>query len=434
VFVHHSSLSKEEREESERQFDQGKEACIVCTSTMELGIDVGDLDKVLQINSPNTVSSFLQRMGRTGRRPGATANTTFFIEEPKFFAQALAIVELARTGWVEDVRTKSQAWHILLHQVMALCLERGAVTRTLPWKILHPAACFSNIVPEDYDRFFDFLVGQDFLHDDGGGNFSLGLKAEKTFGRKNFMEMYSVFTSPTEFEVIGLSGEVIGSVEWKFLEKLLEQQSSFYLSGSAWAVERIEWKKKVVFVSRAKSGQIPKWGGISPVFLSYELCRKKRDLIVDDRTLPFLDPVGQKEWDAMRQDQRKLLASAFAPHERDDKGILWYTFAGGTVNNTLRFALRVELDVEVQATNETVKILDNEISEPAFEALIARMAVPDYWTDPELLNSMIALMPEYRLSKFQDYLPAPYQLQLVADTILDVPSVQRFLLEAGPHG
>ncbi|MEI8093406.1 MAG: DEAD/DEAH box helicase [Spirochaetales bacterium] len=429
VFVHHSSLSKEEREESELQFNRGKEACIVCTSTMELGIDVGDLDRVLQINAPNTVSSFLQRMGRTGRREGATANTAFFIEDPKFLGQAISIVELARSGWVENVRTNPQCWHILLHQLMALCLERGGITKDQPWDILHPARCFEQITREAYDEFFDFLVGREFLHSDGGNRYSLGLQAEKTFGRRNFMEMYSVFTSPAEFEVIGLGGDVIGTVEWKFLERLLEDHSSFYLSGSAWAVERIEWKRKVVFVSRATSGQIPKWGGISPVFLSYELCRKKRDLLVSKVTVPYLDEPTQQDWELVCQDKRTLLASSFAPVEQDDKGLVWHTYAGGNVNNTLRFALKIELDVDVQATNELVRIIDPDLTDARFSAVTQRFSDPEYWQQPDFAQALIELMPDYRLSKFQDYLPPERQRQLVADTILDVGGVLRFMAQ-----
>jgi ATP-dependent Lhr-like helicase len=145
IYVHHSSLSKEEREISEKEFHQGTEACIVCTSTMELGIDVGDLDKVLQVDCPNTVLSFLQRMERTGRRSGSVTNTTFFIEKESKLLQAIAIVELARTKWVEDVKTNKKIWHILLHQIMVMCLERGAVTSNMLWDQLHQAYCFSEI-------------------------------------------------------------------------------------------------------------------------------------------------------------------------------------------------------------------------------------------------------------------------------------------------
>jgi len=80
VFVHHSSVSFEERAAAEERFHRGTNVSIICTSTLELGIDVGDLDLVFQANAPSTVSSFLQRLGRTGRREGQQANTTFFCE------------------------------------------------------------------------------------------------------------------------------------------------------------------------------------------------------------------------------------------------------------------------------------------------------------------------------------------------------------------
>lgn len=426
VFVHHSSLSKEEREESERQFSQGKEACIVSTSTMELGIDVGDLDKVLQINAPRTVSSFMQRMGRTGRRSGTTANTTFFIEEEEYFLQSLAIVELAREHWVENVKTSPQAWHILLHQIMALCLEKGAIKPETPWELLHTASCFSGIDQAGFRKFVDFLVTKDFLHNDGG-NLSMGLEAEKAFGQKNFMELYSVFTSPNEFEVTGLSGDVIGTIESAFLEKILEKDASFYLAGRAWSVERIEWKKKVVVVASAPAGKVPRWGGLSPAFLGYELSRKMRDILVSQEVLPYLPPEEQDWLQDLRDDKRAFLSSDFAPVEQDEKGILWYTYAGGYVNNTLRYALKQELHLDVQATDQLIKIPSETLLLQEFHQVLEKISQPSYWSDTEVLKTITAQMPDYRLSKFQPYLPEILSLKLVADTILDVENTLRFL-------
>ena len=89
-----------------------------CTSTLELGIDVGDLDRVLQAEAPDTVSSFLQRMGRTGRRVGQTANTTFFCELDEGVLQAIALVELAKAGWVELVTIDRRCWPVVIHQLL----------------------------------------------------------------------------------------------------------------------------------------------------------------------------------------------------------------------------------------------------------------------------------------------------------------------------
>jgi len=426
IYVHHSSLSREEREISENEFHEGSEACIVCTSTMELGIDVGDLDKVLQVDCPSTVSSFLQRMGRTGRRAGSVANTTFFIEKETKLLQSIAMVELARNNWIEDVKTQKKVWHILLHQIMAMCLERGAVSSNLLWDQLHHAYCFSEISKEKFDQFIGFLLSRDFLHDDGR-TYSLGLKAEKVFGRKNFMEIYSVFSTPLEFEVIGLSGDIIGTVQWDFLEKLLEESSAFYLAGKGWLVERIEWKKKCVIVKSAPAGMVPKWGGISPSFLSYELCRKMRDVLVSSEQHPYLDVKANTLLESIRDDRQAFLSSKFAPIEHDEKGLIWWTWAGGNINNTLRTIFKIELKADVQASNEYVKVKHNSLTSKSYLDTIKKISDPQYWNDPELLKTINTMAPNYHLSKFQPYLPDELRLRLVADTIFDVEGTLAFL-------
>jgi len=426
IYVHHSSLSKEEREISEKEFHQGTEACIVCTSTMELGIDVGDLDKVLQVDCPTTVSSFLQRMGRTGRRSGSVANTTFFIEKESKLLQAIAIVELARTKWVEDVKTSKTVWHILLHQIMAMCLERGAVTPDMLWEQLHQAYCFSAISRQKFDQFIAFLLSKDFLHNDGG-MYSMGLEAEKAFGRKNFMEIYSVFSTPLEFEVIGLSGDVIGTVQWDFLEKLLEESSAFYLAGRSWLVERIEWKKKCVKVVPAPAGKIPKWGGITPNFLGYKLCRKMRDVLVSSAEYSYLDMQSKQLLGYLREDHQSYLSRAFAPIEIDDKGIIWWTWAGGNINNTLRTVLKIELGIDVQASNEYVKAKSGTLTINEYRAVINKMSEPGYWDNLELLREIYTMVPNYHLSKFQPYLPEELKLKLVAEKVFDFEGTIEFL-------
>jgi len=426
IYVHHSSLSREEREDSEKAFYKGSDACIVCTSTMELGIDVGDLDKVLQVDCPSTVSSFLQRMGRTGRRSDSEANTTFFIEQKSKLLQAIGIVELARNNWVENVKTQKTVWHILLHQIMAMCLERGAVTPTMLWDQLHQAYCFSAISKEKFDQFIDFLLSKDFLHNDGR-MYSLGLKAEKAFGRKNFMEIYSVFSTPLEFEVAGLSGDIIGTVQWDFLEKLLEESSAFYLAGRAWLVERIEWKKKCVMVLPAPAGKVPKWGGITPNFLSYELCRKMRDILVSSDDYTYLDLKSKYLLAAMRKDRQTLLSSSYAPIEHDEKGFIWWTWAGGNINNTLRTIFKIELNADAQASNEYVKIKSDLSTFNEYQETIKKISEPLYWNNQELLNKINTMVPNYHLSKFQPYLPEELKLRLIADTIFDIEGTLAFL-------
>ena len=125
VFVHHSSVSREERELAEDRFHRGDNACIACTSTLKLGIDVGDLDRVLQAEAPSSVSSFLQRMGRTGRREGQAANTTFFCENAEGVLQKILQVV---TGEVEYPYLNADSTEILanVQAELARHLEAGS--------------------------------------------------------------------------------------------------------------------------------------------------------------------------------------------------------------------------------------------------------------------------------------------------------------------
>lgn len=183
VFVHHSSVSLEERRAAENKFHGGANACIVCTSTLELGIDVGDLDLVLQANAPSTVSSFLQRMGRTGRRPGTTANTTFLCEDPEAVVQAVALIELARKGWVEPVPEQKRCWPVLVHQLLALTLQYGAISQERCWGHLSRVPDFGGIEPKEFERLVAHMKQQDYLFE-SGGLLSMGQKAERVFGKK----------------------------------------------------------------------------------------------------------------------------------------------------------------------------------------------------------------------------------------------------------
>lgn len=206
VFVHHSAVSKEEREIAEASFHRGSDACIVCTSTLELGIDVGDLDSVLQSEAPDTVGSFLQRMGRTGRRPGQAANTTFFCETEEGVLQAIALIELAKSGWVEDVDVNDRCWPVMIHQILAMALTGDGVAVEAVWSHLSQIADFQGIERDEFDRLVAWMTEDESMILTSG-QLVLGPKAERRFGRRNFMELFAVFSSPQSYTVQNVAGQ-----------------------------------------------------------------------------------------------------------------------------------------------------------------------------------------------------------------------------------
>ncbi|HWB79968.1 MAG TPA: DEAD/DEAH box helicase, partial [Nannocystaceae bacterium] len=288
VFVHHSSVSLEERAAAEEKFHSGSNTCIVCTSTLELGIDIGDLDLVLQANAPSSVSSFLQRMGRTGRREGQVANTTFLCEEVDAALQAIALVELARAGWVEHVPHNGRCWPVLVHQILAMTLQFGAISPERIWEQLRDVSDFSGITREDFDDVVQHMIGETYLFE-AGGMLSMGERAERVYGRRNFMEMYAVFSSPVLYRVVTSAGRELGSLEQDFVDRLVDDMSSFLLAGRAWMVERIDHGDRIVFVRDAPRGKRPTWGGFLPQLLSMELCQAIRALLLAETPCPFAD-------------------------------------------------------------------------------------------------------------------------------------------------
>src|SRR4029079_4773062 len=113
AFVTHSSLSQEQRHQAEEAFAHRDDCVIVATSVLELGIDVGNLDRVVQIDCPNTVSSFLQRMGRTGRRQGALRNCLFLATTDESVLQAAGLIALWSDGYVEPIEPPAEPYHVL---------------------------------------------------------------------------------------------------------------------------------------------------------------------------------------------------------------------------------------------------------------------------------------------------------------------------------
>lgn len=185
-YVSHSSLSVDERRRAETAFAEARDCVIVSTSTLELGIDVGDLDRVIQLDAPPSVASFLQRLGRTGRRPGATRNTLFLATRSESLLEAAALTRLWADGYVEPIVAPAEPWHLLAHQLLAVVLQERQVGRCLWHEWFSGLAAFDE--SPEAARVLAHLVDAGFLFDDDG-MLSVGPDAERSFGRRNFLEL-----------------------------------------------------------------------------------------------------------------------------------------------------------------------------------------------------------------------------------------------------
>jgi ATP-dependent Lhr-like helicase len=408
VYVHHSAVSKEERLLAEKEFHHGSDACVVCTSTLELGIDVGDLDKVLQANAPETVGSFLQRMGRTGRREGQAANTTFFCENTDAVLQAIALIELAKAGWVENVAVNPRCWPVLIHQLLAMSLASDGIPIEDAWEHLSRVPDFSGISREEFDELLQFMIEDNSLVR-VGGRLVLGPQAERRFGRRNFMELYAVFSSPQSYSVVTRNNRVLGTLNQDFVDGLVDGVSCFLLGGRAWSVFNVVHRDRSVIVEQAPRGRQPTWGGFVPQFLGFDLCQKILDIVTSDERYPYLSPAVSDLVSQERNAMSQLVEPEVGGINLNGDQIIWHTYAGGRVNSTLRYA----------PDNFTVRVRDNNITEAHFQSVIRQINTPDFWRDESVWQQIQASLPGYRLSKFQPLMPAWVEQEVLFDYLLD---------------
>ncbi len=422
VFIHHSSVSRADRTLAEEQFARGQNTAIVCTSTMELGIDVGDLDQVIQLDAPTSVASLLQRIGRTGRRESTQSNCTFLCLSAESLLQSVALLRLAESGWVEDVRPIAHAMHVLAHQLMAVILQEGGISRhrVLPW--LETAFPFASISTERFQELVDTMLEREILYE-ADGVLSLGKRGEKLYGRKNFFELYAVFTAPPVMRVQHGKNDV-GYIQAMFVSIHDRNRGPlcFRLAGRAWEVEQIDWSKSVLQVRPAEHGRVPHWLGL-PGVLSPRLCHEMMDVLLQERDeVAWLTPMAARELALMRESYAGLLEPGTAPLEDHSDSAQWHTFAGGAVNRLLAAGLEARSGKKWVPGNLSVRC--HGIAATAARGAISGLGDLNW---ERVAADAAKDMARGMFSKFQPCLPEDAADRLLAERLLDLPGTLRFL-------
>jgi ATP-dependent helicase Lhr and Lhr-like helicase len=351
--VSHSSLGLDERRRAERAFAGGRDCVIVATSALELGIDVGDLDRVIQVDAPGSVSSFLQRMGRTGRRPGLARNCTFLATEDASLVRAAGLVELWRAGYVEPATPPPEPLHILAQQVLALALQERGIGRSdwMAWVGRVPA--FRDLDRTVVARILDGMIERQILWDEAGVLW-LGREGQDAFGRKNFLELLSVFSAPPLFTVLHGRHE-LGSVdETTFLGRRDDGPPVLLLAGRAWRVTHLDWKRRRAHVEPAEDAGRSRWRGGGQL-LGHDLCRSIRKVLADDAARPGWSRRAVARMESVRAEYPWLTGDeADVLLDAGDEAA-WWTFAGGRANAALAHELATRLDSKVTSDNFVVR-------------------------------------------------------------------------------
>ena len=332
TFVSHSSLGLDERRRSEEAFSQGNDCVIVATSTLELGIDVGDLDRVVQMDAPATVASFMQRLGRTGRRPATTRNCLFLATTNDGFLKASGLLRLWLDGYVEPVVPPPEPFHIFAQQIMALALQEGRIGRATWRDWLGEMPAFGAMARGHLDEIVEFMLTRGVLYEDDG-MLSLGVEGERVFGRRHFMELMSVFTSAPLFSVQHGRSE-LGLVHPLSFQVRRTGPVVLLLAGRNWEVSHVDWDRRVAYVKATSEKGRSRWIGPG-IHLGFDLCRAIRR-VLDDGTLDIeLSRRARSKLVEIRQDFSWVDTTA-TTIVRDTAGASrWWTFAGLRANTML---------------------------------------------------------------------------------------------------
>ncbi|MGH4010988.1 MAG: DEAD/DEAH box helicase [Pseudonocardiaceae bacterium] len=351
TFLSHASLAADERSRAEQAFAEARGCVIVSTSTLELGIDVGDLDRVIQINAPGTVAAFLQRLGRTGRRPGAVRNCLFLALSHDALLSAAGLLLLWGRGYVEPVTAPPQPRHIVAQQVLALCLQENKIGRALwpqSWNGLAP-----------FDRSAEpivrHLLTEGYLEQDGELLF-IGPQAEAKFGRRHFMGMTAVFTAPPQFTV--LSGrQEIGRTDPALLTEKVDGPRLLLLAGRPWRVTWTDWKRRRCFVEPAEgaTGKARWLTGVG-TGASFALTRAIRDVLLGNEPPVKLTQRAQRSLAETREDAYASVHPDGTVITRNGEDVRWWTWAGYRANATLVATLSGLTDSKQRFDDDMIRL------------------------------------------------------------------------------
>ncbi|SCL29753.1 ATP-dependent helicase Lhr and Lhr-like helicase [Micromonospora nigra] len=415
TFLSHASLSADERRRSEQAFAEARDCVIVSTSTLELGIDVGDLDRVIQIDSPATVASFLQRLGRTGRRPGSIRNCLFLCRSAAELTRAAALLLLWGRGWVEPVVAPPEPRHIVAQQMMALCLQEHRVGDRLwptAWNGLGPFG-------PGAEPIVRHLVDQGYLDGDGGLLF-IGPEAERRFGRRHFTEMTAVFTGPPEFTVLHGRTE-LGRVDPSLLTEEVPGERRLLLGGRGWRVTYVDWRRRRCFVEPADGGGRARWTSSGWVGSGHALTRAMRDVLLGADPPVRLTARAKTRLAAERDERSALVHPGGSLIVRTDRGdLLWWTWAGLRANATLTATLGEVVDPVQRFDDHAIRLREN-LTPREWRSLVADAA--HRLCLPEVNDRALAGL------KFSAALPERLARATLAARLADLPAAAAVLDE-----
>jgi ATP-dependent Lhr-like helicase len=339
IRTHHSAVSKSFREDAERLIqmagEEGVEA-IISTSTLELGIDIGELDRVLQIGSLSSSSAFLQRVGRTGRRQGKPRHFRGFALDVEELLLLTATVSLGMAHQADALRLPRRAFHLLAHQVMCLSLQENGVTANAAWSTLRGAHVFSDIQTNEFTGLIEFMLQGEYLRE-ADGVLVPGDAAEKRFLMAGWRSLFAVFNTAPLYDVLEGRNQV-GTLDVAFVEGL-KPPFYFTLAGRLWQARAVDYERRTIKATRSRDGIAPRWQAFGGPDVPYETAQRAGELLHGHRALPdVLEAPARQALEAFcmaEPDTRSWQPGGMDLVSGSNARVLIRTYAGDRINRTL---------------------------------------------------------------------------------------------------
>lgn len=420
-FSHHSSVDKEVREYVEyfAKSNNRQNFCISCTSTLELGIDIGSVDEVVQIDATNSIASLIQRVGRSGRQNGAKSNLFLYATDKWSLLQSLACWQLYKEKFIEPSEPMNLVYDILLHQALSITKGHSGIKLVDLIKHLNHNFAFNDIQVSDIEEILNHLIAIDFL-EKLADEVIIGVEGEKIVNSRDF---YSAFTVEDNFKVVS-GGNKIGEIPFS---PQVKEDENILLAAKIWKIKFVDFKAKKIEVIPTNDGKKPKFSGEGGI-VHPEIRKKMLEIIYQDEIFSELNQNSSDELEKMRREfsvfdlqniesERLLLVS--------EKKVLFYTFTGTKINRTLKLLFDA---IEIK------NILDDRTS--MFYIMISK---EEFLSKLNLINSNIEIIDEIvtkeleknpeslTLSKWGVYLPLKFQIRLMKQNYYDIIQTHEFL-------
>lgn len=343
IDIHHGSLDKEQRENVENDLKEKPLYSVFCTNTLELGIDIGNIDEVTLLSPPWSMASFIQKIGRSGRKEGKdiSFNFSFPAVERKedshpfdtinwALIKSIALTELLLEGWCEEGDFLTPGYSTIVHQVLAYIAQKRAVKADYIYQKIILRSFSSKISPKEFKELLNTLAQREIITQEATGEIVLALKGEKLTESFDFL---SVFISPEEWSIVN-NGNKIGTIP---LSNMYRTGDSITLGGRLWRVDAVDYDTKKINVLPSKGGKVPLFEGSGGI-VHTKIHQKMLEVILSQVEYNYLYPDSKDELKLSRTQYNELL--------KDPKFIP--IFYGTKVANTLWAAVK---SVEPEVSN-----------------------------------------------------------------------------------